>query len=200
MTFDPRLLRLRDALAARPVRRLPREPGQREAAVAIVLRPRARLELLLIQRAVYPGDPWSGHMALPGGRREPTDADLLAIALRELGEETELRLPRERCLGALDEVAPGSVRLPALVVAPFVLAAESDAVAHPDAREVAAALWVPLAALAAQEAVGELVLELEGDRRVFPTYRYEGYEVWGLTHRILMQFLQVADGAGIMRD
>src|SRR5262245_39852984 len=50
--------------------------GQRPvAAVVAMVRPgRGGAELLLIERAEHPDDPWSGHMALPGGRYEPCDA------------------------------------------------------------------------------------------------------------------------------
>ncbi|MGH7339454.1 MAG: NUDIX domain-containing protein, partial [Candidatus Rokuibacteriota bacterium] len=65
-----------------------RDPDHREAAVALLVRPRADLEILLIKRAEHPRDPWSGHMALPGGRRSTTDADLVATAFRETEEET----------------------------------------------------------------------------------------------------------------
>ena len=54
-------------------------PEAREAAVALILAPGAgdELELLLIERAKRSGDPWSGQMALPGGRREESDDSLL---------------------------------------------------------------------------------------------------------------------------
>ena len=47
-------------------------PGaQLQAAVSVVLRSAVGLDLLLIKRAHFDRDPWSGHMALPGGRRDP---------------------------------------------------------------------------------------------------------------------------------
>ena len=55
----------------------------REAAVSLLIRPRDQLEILLIKRALHDTDPWSGHVALPGGRRDDTDADLLETAVRE---------------------------------------------------------------------------------------------------------------------
>ncbi|MGH7466016.1 MAG: NUDIX domain-containing protein, partial [Longimicrobiales bacterium] len=87
MLDEPRIARLRRAFESRPARAADRLPEQREAAVAILVRPRDALELLLIRRAELHGDPWSGHIALPGGRRAPDDADLLATACRETEEE-----------------------------------------------------------------------------------------------------------------
>ena len=69
------------------------EPRDRHAAVALMLRERSgRLELLVIQRAEKAGDPWSGHMALPGGRREPGDRDAYDTARRETLEEVGIDL------------------------------------------------------------------------------------------------------------
>lgn len=175
----------------------PRDPGTREAAVALLLRPRSELELLLIKRAEHELDPWSGHMALPGGRREGHDPDLLGTALREAQEEIGVAVPREAHLGTLDEVGPRTPRLPPIVIAPFVFVVPPDASASPDPAEVEAALWVPLRALFDEAAADELILELEGGRLTFPAIRYQQHIIWGLTHRILEQFLALAREAGI---
>jgi 8-oxo-dGTP pyrophosphatase MutT (NUDIX family) len=54
-------------------------------------------EILFIKRAGRVGDRWSGHTALPGGRRDPTDADDRAAAVRETKEEVGLDLTRSDC-------------------------------------------------------------------------------------------------------
>jgi 8-oxo-dGTP pyrophosphatase MutT (NUDIX family) len=67
----------------------------RQAAVAAVLRAPpdgGDAEILLMRRAERHGDPWSGHMAFPGGRREEGDATLLDTAIREAREEVGLDL------------------------------------------------------------------------------------------------------------
>ncbi|MEX0892708.1 MAG: CoA pyrophosphatase [Gemmatimonadota bacterium] len=198
MVTDPRLERLAAALRRRPHEDLPRLPVYREAGVALVLRPGDGFELLLIKRAEQEGDPWSGHMALPGGRREPGDADLRATAARETREETGIALAtRGRFLGPLDEVAPVSRRLPPYVIAPFVAAVPAGTEAIPEPREVAAALWVPLAALRQDHAVSEILVELGGDTRSFPSLRIGEHEIWGLTHRILTGFLDIAAECGL---
>lgn len=195
---DPRIARLAQILRHRPALAAEREAATREAAVALLLRPRDELELLLIKRAEHPSDPWSGHMALPGGRRESHDEDLLATAMREAREEIGIETSVGDRLGALDEVHPRSVRLPPIVIAPFVLTVPPHASARPDPAEVEAALWVPLSALADERAADQLILELEGSQRTFPAYRYGEYLIWGLTHRILQQFLELARDAGVL--
>lgn len=198
MHDDPRLIALQRALASRPSLRVRRPEGSRDAAVALVLRPRDELELLLIRRAEYEGDPWSGHMALPGGRREEHDADLVSTAFRETAEETGVHLAQHgRLLGPLDELSPGSPRLPSIVIAPFVAGVHADAHAEPDRREVDIALWVPITALRDPAAADRILVDLEDGPRAFPSLRYGEHVIWGLTHRILTQFLQVADDAGV---
>src|SRR5262249_28795811 len=63
-------------------------------------------------------DPWSGHMAFPGGRVDPGDADARAAAERETLEELGLSLEGAERLGQLDDLNAG-IRL----VAPLVLSA-----------------------------------------------------------------------------
>ena len=86
-------------------------PPEQRAAVAMVLRPTPGdwPELLMIKRSVHESDPWSGHMAFPGGREEPSDPTLLATAIRETREELGLGLVTARRLGSLDPVYSPSV-------------------------------------------------------------------------------------------
>jgi 8-oxo-dGTP pyrophosphatase MutT (NUDIX family) len=195
---DPRILALRSAFERRPAATANRRPEDADAAVAIVVRPREQLEILLIKRAERDDDPWSGHMALPGGRRAATDVDLITTAMRETEEETRVPLHRVgHLLGRLDELAPASRVLPPIVVTPFALAVPADTDARADGREAAAAIWVPLAALRDEGAVSELLIELSGESRRFPSLRYGEHVIWGITHRILTQFLELTATAGV---
>ena len=80
--------------AAKPVVPL---PAARRAAVAVVLRslPDSTAEILYILRQASPSDPWSGQVGFPGGRRQASDADDYAAAVRECREErsTHARMP-----------------------------------------------------------------------------------------------------------
>lgn len=55
-------------------------------------------EILFIKRAGRVGDRWSGHVAFPGGRRDPPDVDDRATAIRETREEVGLDLAHRHCL------------------------------------------------------------------------------------------------------
>jgi len=145
-------------------------------------------DLLFIQRAEFDGDPWSGHMALPGGRREPQDRDLRATALRELEEETALVLSRDSILGRLDERVPGNPALPAIGITPYVAWFEGPDTFAPS-EEVSDHVWVPLAVLLDEGHRSTLRLEHRGVTRKLPTIEYDGYTIWGITFHIVEGFL-----------
>ena len=49
-------------------------------------------EILFIKRATRVGDKWNGHVALPGGKRDPEDDDDAVTAMREALEEVGIDL------------------------------------------------------------------------------------------------------------
>jgi len=188
----PAVAALSESLAARPgVDDVPRpgEPTPRRAAVALVLRVhRGRLELLFVKRAEYAGDPWSGQVALPGGRHEPADATLWHTAVRETFEETGLDLAAVgRSLGRLDELHPRSVVLPAIVVRPYVAVAPAD-VELALSPELSLAFWVPLEQLRRDRHVTSIVRPRGVELRV-QSIVHDGHVIWGMTFRILEDFL-----------
>jgi 8-oxo-dGTP pyrophosphatase MutT (NUDIX family) len=189
----PELHRLAHLLAQRPGAALDDLGAPvRWAAVAILLRvnDRGRLDLLLIRRADREGDPWSGHVALPGGRRDPEDASLEETALREVWEEVGVDVRRDgRVIGTLDDLAPHSPTLPPMAVRPFV-AVVADAPLAPN-PEVASASWIPLDALCAAEATRDSVVLVRGQRWTVPSFVVGDYLVWGMTERILRQFVSL---------
>jgi 8-oxo-dGTP pyrophosphatase MutT (NUDIX family) len=163
-----------------------------QAAVALVLRARDPLELLLIKRAQSERDPWSGHMALPGGRRDESDTDLLRTAIRETHEETGVDLGSGgKPLGRLEDVAPSSPRLPKLTISPYVFGVPASVEARVASREVERVCWVALSNLGDAAMRSEIQIPLPGGTRSFPSFLVEGEHVWGLTYRILERFLQL---------
>lgn len=185
------------ALAARLAVRVPveaqRHGDTRLAAVVAVLRVAEHgPELLFIKRAERVGDPWSGHMAFPGGRHEPGDASLQATAYREAFEELALDLQQGQLLGQLDDLAPRSPVLPPIIIRPFVSVVAPD-VTFVFSDEVAATFWVPLSVLAHEDTRAEHVMTIDGARARFPGYRVDQHIVWGLTERIVQQMLSLFD-------
>ena len=172
---------LRRALASHQTRVL---GGKRRAAVAVVVHDRAREpEMLFIERARHPADPWSGHMAFPGGRVDPGDADARAAAERETLEEVGLSLDGAEQLGRLDDLNAGVRLVAPLVLSAFVYRLDERALLTPN-HEVAETLWVPVPAL--------LDPACHVGHRYGPR-RWPGvcvgdpnrHVVWGLTYRLL---------------
>jgi len=181
--------RLQAALAAAP-RTLDVGPEVRRAAVATVLRPVDRdLEVLLIRRAQRDGDPWSGHMAFPGGRSDPTDADLRATSMRETHEEVGLDLGAHgQLLGQLDDILPGGSRSFGLVVSPFVFWVPAVPALRPDDAEVEEIHWAALGPMMRGERDTTFPFLYRGQTMDFPAFRVGRDDerlVWGMTHRAL---------------
>jgi len=174
-------------------------PTSRRAAVSLVLQEHADddVDFLLIHRAERHGDPWSGQMALPGGKHHPDDPDLVSTAIRETREEVGLDLERHaRTVAPLDEIQAVSRTVAVdLIITPYVHLLESEPPALTiNPGEVQGALWVPLSQLARADARTTFEYELGGRRFSFPAFAHRGYTIWGLTYRILSQFLQIVAG------
>jgi len=194
LATHPLVQHLARSLGERPGREIPLPAGARAAAVLLALRARddGEPELLMIKRADAERDPWSGHIACPGGRAEPGDADLAATAVRETREETGVDIEHDgRVLGHLDDLSPMSPHLPPLVIRPYVALVRGD-VRIVASEEVAAAFWVPLAELRTPTAWGTGVVLVRGVERTVTVFRHGAYTVWGLTERVLRQFLEYA--------
>lgn len=188
----PDIARLTLRLAGQRGQTLVAEGLARYAAIALVLRPSdvGDPELLMIKRAEHEGDPWSGHIACPGGRMEPTDRDLEQTAVRETWEETGIDLARDgRVLGTLDDISPRTPSLPPLVIRPFVAVVKPE-ITIVQSPEVAEAFWVPLSAIRETARWGRAFVPIHNvGEREEAVFRHGDYVVWGLTHRALTQFL-----------
>ncbi|HST52955.1 MAG TPA: CoA pyrophosphatase [Pyrinomonadaceae bacterium] len=174
----------------------------RRAAVALVLRRRlSEAELLIIKRSESERDHWSGHLALPGGRAEPEDASLSATAVRETFEEVGINLDAGGAvLGRLATVTPQSRLAPRVSVTPFV--AVAPAAYHVGGEgespeeltlsgEVAAAFWMPVSELRSGGRTGSFRMVFAGVESEWPAYPSQHGLIWGLTERILTEFLSL---------
>lgn len=175
-------------------------PNSRRAAVAAILREGRSLDILLIRRSEQPGDPWSGHMAFPGGRSEPDDADLLSTAIRETREEVGIDLGAQaKLLGQLDDLqAMARGHWIDLVITPFVFQLDEPVELTPNG-EVDETIWAPLEPLASGQADTTRPYSFEGHSLDLPGFQVETHIVWGLTYRMLCAFFELlrsGDGKG----
>lgn len=219
----PALARIRAALAPTltPAQGAQEDPTTgKQAAVALVLREAAPVsepssqrfqaawdgrmargggdaELLLIRRAERTDDPWSGQMALPGGRKDPADPSVLHTAVRETYEEVGLQLDvGARLVGRLPPLpALARGRLVGMTVMPFVFQLDGDATLRTN-HEVAEALWVPLSGLSSGAWDTFVDYPIRGSVTAsarLPAWSVEGRIVWGLTHRMIVTFLDLLE-------
>lgn len=178
-----------------PLPPLPAQGERVHAAVSLVLRAGPALEVLLIRRAEAEGDPWSGHMALPGGRRDPRDDSLFHTAMRETLEETGVPLAKcATALGRLDPFIPATRRLPPISIFPFVFGVPGATGARAASPEVDEVLWTPLSYLQSPQAAGTVDIPFGDVTRTFPCLRVEERVIWGLTYRILQDFFHQTEG------
>ena len=192
--MNNKILHIRDRLSKHSPAPVDIDPPMR-AAVALLLQPRSDdIYVLFIHRAHHPHDPWSGHMAFPGGRHEPEDPDLLVTIQRETHEEIGISLDEHgEYLGRLAEVqAMARGKQTGMIVSPFVYLVSQEARPVPDPVEVQDIIWVPLSFMQ-QDGVEQIVQRnlQAGSTIQVPALLYGGKTIWGLTYRMLRGFLEL---------
>lgn len=170
---------------------------KKRSAVAMVLSVRdGELHILMIKRAQREGDPWSGHMAFPGGRVDPDDANAFAAALRETEEEVGLQLAAdEEYIGRLSDLsARPRLRTLGMTVTPFVFRLHRDVEFTPN-YEVADVVWVPMEFLLDDDNLEQMTWEYKNLKMQVPCYHYGKYTIWGLSLMMLGELMDLVDGA-----
>lgn len=179
----------------RPSRKLLR-PLMKRSAVAIILQVQAgELHILMIKRAERKGDPWSGHMAFPGGRMDRDDRNGFDAAVRETEEEVGLTLgPEDQCIGRLSDLNARPHRgALGMAVSPFVFHLDREVSFVPN-YEVAEVVWVPLEFLLDTDNREQMVWERTGVKIPLPCYFYEGRRIWGLSLAMLDELMDLIEG------
>lgn len=172
---------------------VPADEARRRAAVAALLRRDAvgDVEVLLMRRAVRSDDAWSGHISLPGGKREPEDADLWHTAIRETHEELGIHLDATHAarLCRLERIAARARgRIVPMTITPFVFAERRPQPVR-EGPEAEGHFWFPLSEAARGRLDHEYVYADGLVKRTLPSWRHDGDVVWGLTHRILTSLI-----------
>lgn len=133
----------------------------------------------------------AGEISFPGGRRDPSDADLSATALREAEEEIGLERSHVSLLGTLPTTSTFATNY---VIHPFVATIPAGLAWRLSAKEVDAVLELPLA----QVRAARTKTNIERRGIVFTTDAYviDGHVIWGATARILQHLLERLQSTG----
>ena len=173
-------------------------PDHRHCAVALILaHGQHELEACFIRRSEQTGDPWSGQVALPGGRAEATDVSASAVAERETYEEVGLKLKPVQRIGAL----PTHAIRTNMTLSPFIYYFQNIQNEEPpqqvatarDLKEVASVFWVPLSHMFTSKNTTTLDYPQSGIPTTFPGIQFEDHVIWGLTLSVLKTFAQLVD-------
>ncbi len=183
------------ARALHPLSAVPRGPGWNQAEVADLIEAAAPTEAAVLAGLVPRPDGTrvlmtrrtdslrhhAGQVSFPGGRMEPGDADAVAAAVRESGEEIALRPAQIVPLGFLDPF----LTISGFRVIPVVAVVDPGYVPEPDPGEVAEVFEVPLDFLMASANLRRMRVDYQGGVRHVMEYDWPGQRIWGVTAAIL---------------
>jgi len=159
------------------------ETQDANAAVALLLRHLDQnLKVFLVKRVENPIDPWSGQMALPGGKRDKKDKNLVNTIIRETYEETNINLQDGVFLGVMEPYR--SRKRPEMKILPFVILLKYDPLVELN-EELEWFAWIPLEELIQRRGTVKL------DMGEFPAYIFDSGVIWGLTYRILEKLISL---------
>jgi 8-oxo-dGTP pyrophosphatase MutT (NUDIX family) len=187
---------IRDQLARRAARTIEEGGGPFASVAMIFAGGPSDPKMLFIERAHRLDDPWSGHMAFPGGRIHAADLDSRRTAERETLEEVGLDLTMAELLGRLDDQEGRRAgRLAGRSIAGYVYHLESPVPLELN-HEVAEALWVPTSAVI--DPRNRVDYTVNYGPGVFPGIlvgKPDRHIIWGLTYRFLQSFLTIVGRA-----
>lgn len=157
-----------------------------EAAVLLPITRGDTPELVLTLRAKGLST-HGGEVAFPGGRRDPEDPDLIYTALREA--EEEIGLPP----GLVEIVGPLSplVSKHGIKVTPFVGIIPDFVEYRANDAEIAAVFSVPLEFFRQDPREHTHRIDYAGQSWYVPSYRYEGYKIWGLSAIMIVELMNL---------
>ena len=161
--------------------------GARASVALILVHHMDDLNICFIKRAKRDGDPWSGQVALPGGRATD-DEDAFTVAERETFEEVGVILSRTSCVGRLEPIDVSSnLNRQRLLLSPVLYLLEEDAIGQAKVAspsEVDSVFWVPM---------NHTTIRYPNASKsaAYPGIGFESYVIWGLTLRVLRNFAEV---------
>jgi 8-oxo-dGTP pyrophosphatase MutT (NUDIX family) len=166
-----------------PIRLTGQFSGQ--AAVLVSVVERVSKPHFLLTRRTQSVATHKGQISFPGGVRESSDVSLRQTALRETQEELGIDPGKIEIVGEFHEYLAATNQ----TVRPFVGFVDSEVTFKPHSQEVAYVLEVPFRFFGERTPV---VKQLKRQGRLHDVYYYDfdGEMIWGLTARIIKDFLE----------
>jgi 8-oxo-dGTP pyrophosphatase MutT (NUDIX family) len=155
------------------------------AAVALLIKGVTNPSILFVKRIQNPTDPWSGQIALPGGKRDGKDKNLKDTVIRETLEETGINLEQCCFLGVMN--VEKSTPRPEIKVLPFIIFLEHEPAITLSERELEKYVWIPIEKLAKSKTT---ITFSFGES---PAYVINDTVIWGLTQRIIEELIQILE-------
>jgi 8-oxo-dGTP pyrophosphatase MutT (NUDIX family) len=178
------------ASSDRMIRNFPVSPGKnaRIAAVLILLYPdKGSIYTVFMQRPDYDGV-HSGQISFPGGKKEPSDENIIQTAVREAHEETGVDPATISIIGTL---TPLFIPISNMIVTPVVGWTNSKPVFNHQPEEVIFLFDADIKKLLDPIIIKTKPFEIRGEMIEVKYFDYEGNVIWGATAMILNEFLTI---------
>lgn len=163
----------------------------RESGVALILTVvEESIHCVLMKRSVHPGNPHSGQISFPGGKKEDYDSDLESTARRETREEIGVDLSPKELIG---ELTPIYIPVSKFRVQPFVYFRSGPMTFIPDPLEVDQVFTFEVNDLLRTDIIKrkEIRLSQGYTQKNAPYFDINGETVWGATAMMLSEFRQI---------
>lgn len=178
------------ASSVRMLKDFPAIPGKdaRVAAVLILLFPdKGKVHTVFMQRPDYEGF-HGGQISFPGGKKEPSDKDIIQTALREAVEETGVNPDEISVIGTL---TPLFIPVSNMVVTAVVGWMGLKPVFSHNPHEVLFLIEAELATFLDPSIIKTKPMELRGEVYEIRYFAYKEFVIWGATAMILNELLEI---------
>jgi 8-oxo-dGTP pyrophosphatase MutT (NUDIX family) len=178
------------ASSDRMVRNYPRTPGAdaKLAAVLILLFPvNGSVHTVFMQRPDYKGV-HGGQISFPGGKKEPSDKDIIQTALREAYEEAGVN---NKEISVINTLTPLFIAVSNMIVTPVIGWTEVKPEFRHHPGEVVFLFEAEISRLLDPSILRTRLMDIHGEKINVKYFDYDGNIIWGATAMMLHEFLTI---------
>lgn len=162
-------------------------PDRVDAAVLVPVTDESTPHIILTRRASHMSS-HAGEVAFPGGKRDSTDASIIATALRESREEVGIPEHEVEVIGELDAFTSKV----GLRVQPIVGMVPHDLVLVPNPGEIESIFRVPVEFFLTEKVSYTHRFRFMGNEVTVPSFNFGDYVIWGLTAFMIVDLMKRA--------